>query len=111
MIETICYASIMVVEAMIAWFYCERLFDRKRKVWSLALAYTIGYTILFLISLRVNAMINSVSFGIINCVLFIYGYRIKCRNAFLHAAFLCFIMLIAEVLVEHLSAPAFSILT
>lgn len=100
MIETICYASIMVVEAMIAWFYCERLFDRKRKVWSLALAYTIGYTILFLISLRVNAMINSVSFGIINCVLFIYGYRIKCRNAFLHAAFLCFIMLIAEVLVS-----------
>ena len=100
MIETICYASIMAVEAMIAWFYCERLFDRKRKAWLLALAYVIGYTILFFISLRVNAMINSVSFGIINSILFIYGYRIKCRNAFLHAAFLCFVMLIAEVLVS-----------
>lgn len=100
MIETICYASIMVVEAMIAWSYCERLFDRRRKTWSLVLAYTIAYAILFLISLRVNAMINSVSFGIINCILFIFGYRLKCRYAFLHAAFLCFIMLIAEVLVS-----------
>lgn len=100
MVETIFMGAIMAVEAMIAWIYCERLFDRKRKLWALLLAYVLVYTILFLITFAGNTTINSVSFALFNCGLFIFGYRVKHGSALLHAAFLCFIVLAAEVLVS-----------
>ena len=100
MVETIFYAAIMAVEAVIAWIYCERLFDRNRKPWALILAYALAYTILFFISLGGNTTLNAVSFGVINCALFIFSYRVKYRSAILHAAFLCFIVLATEVLVS-----------
>lgn len=100
MAETICYAATMAAEAVIAWIYCERLFERKRKLWVQISAYALAYAALFFISLFGNTTVNSVSFGVINCALFLFSYRVKYRNAFLHAAFLCFIMLIAEVLVS-----------
>ena len=100
MFETIIMGAIMAVEGMIAWIYCERLFDRKRKLWALLLAYVLVYTVLFLITFAGNTTINSVSFALFNCGLFIFGYRVKHGNALLHAAFLCFIVLAAEVLVS-----------
>ena len=95
MVETIFMGAIMAVEAMIAWLYCERLFDSKRRFWELLLAYILAYGILFLITLAGNTTINSVSFSLANCGLFIYGYRVKHKSALLHAAFLCFLVLAA----------------
>lgn len=100
MVETIFMGAIMAVEAMIAWLYCERLFDSKRRFWELLLAYILAYGILFLITLAGNTTINSVSFSLANCGLFIYGYRVKHKSALLHAAFLCFLVLAAELLVS-----------
>lgn len=100
MAETFFMGAIMAVEAVIAWIYCERLFDRKRKLWALLLAYMLVYTVLFFITFAGNTTINSVSFTLFNCGLFIFGYRVKRRSALLHAAFLCFIVLAAEVLVS-----------
>lgn len=100
MTETIIMGAIMAVEGMIAWIYCERLFAGKRKLWALLLAYILTYGILFLITLAGNTTVNSVSFTLFNCGLFIFGYRVKHGSALLHAAFLCFIVLAAEVLVS-----------
>ena len=100
MVETIFYGAIMAVEAMIAWIYCERLFDRKRKLWALILAYAVTYTLHFFVSLAGNTTINCICFCLFNFVLFFFGYQVKCRSAILHAGFLCFIMLMAELLVS-----------
>lgn len=100
MIETIWYAAMIAVEAVVAWIYCERLFFRKRKNWILVLVYIVTYATLFLISMLGNTTLNSISFGIMNFALFVFAYQVKYRTAFLHSAFLCFIMLIAEVIVS-----------
>lgn len=100
MIETIFYGAVMAVEAVIAWIYCERLFDRKRKLWSLILAYAVAYALHFFVSLAGNTTINCICFCLFNFVLFFFGYQVKCRIAILHAGFLCFIMLMAELLVS-----------
>ena len=100
MVETIFMGAIMAAEAMIAWIYCERIFDRKRRLWALILGYVLVYTVLFFITFAENTTINSVCFTFFNCGLFIFGYRVKHGSALLHAAFLCFIVLASEVLVS-----------
>ena len=100
MVETIFYGAVMAVEAIIAWIYCERLFNRKRKLWALILAYAVTYTLHFIVSLAGNTTINCICFCLFNFVLFFFGYQVKCRSAILHAGFLCFIMLMAELLVS-----------
>lgn len=100
MIETIFYASVMVVEAMIAWLYCESLFDKKRRLWALILAYMVTYGAHFLVTLGGNTTVNCINFCLINFAVLIFGYQVKCRSAILHAGFLCFIMLMAELLVS-----------
>lgn len=100
MTKTICMGIIMAAEAVIAWIYCERLFDRRRKLWALTLAYVLAYAALFGITFSGNTTINSISFVLINCFLIRYCYPVRSGMAMLHSAFLCFVVLASEVLVS-----------
>ena len=100
MIEMIWYALMIAVEAVVAWIYCEHLFIKKRKPLVNFVSFSFSYVILFAISQHGDPTLNSISFGVINFLLLTFCYRIKYRTAILHAAFLCFVMLIAEVIVS-----------
>ena len=99
-IETSWYAAMIAVEAVVAWIYCEHLFTKRRSfAWHLS-SFVLGYALLFGISCIGNTTLNSISFGIVNYLLITFNYQGKCRTAILHAAFLSFVMLVAEVIVS-----------
>lgn len=98
--ERICFAALFIVEGMIAWVYLDHLFARKRKLWFHIASFALAYILLFGISQFDNIALNSVSFALTNFYLIWLDYRCKFRTAVVHAAFLCFIMLAAEILVS-----------
>ena len=99
-IETIWYAAMICVEAVVAWIYCERLFIKRKSFAFQLLSFVLGYALLLAISRLGNTTLNSVSFGIVNFILIEFNYQAKFRTSILHAAVLCFVMLIAEVIVS-----------
>lgn len=97
--ENICFAALFVVEALIAWLYLEYLFNKKKSIFFLIFSFSIGYLILFAISLLDNTTLNAVFFGFVNYCLIEWNYQCNARTALLHTAFLCFVMVGAEILV------------
>lgn len=97
--EQICFAALFVAEAITAWLYLDYLFSQKRSHIFLALSFFAGYSILFVISLLDNTTINALFFCCINFTLTVLNYRCNIKTALLHTAFLCFIMVGAEILV------------
>lgn len=97
--ENICYATLFVAEALTAWLYLEYLFRKKKSIFFLILSFSIGYSFLFAISLLDNTTLNAIFFCFVNFALIEWNYQCNVRTALLHTAFLCFIMVGAEILV------------
>lgn len=96
--KTICYAALFAAEGITAWLYLEYLFSRKQTRGHAA-SFVIGYAVLFGISFLDNTTINAAAFCAVNYVLAVIHYRCGRKAAVLHTAFLCFIMVGAEILV------------
>jgi len=99
MVEKICFAALYVIELLIAWLYLEYLFSKKKTGFFQLLSFFIGYTVLFAFSLLSNTTINAISFGVVNFLLIKQNYRCNTKTAFLHTAFLCFVMIGSEIIV------------
>lgn len=97
--EKISYAILFCVESFIAWLYYDYLFSRQKSRRYLLTCFFFGYVFLFLISLAENTTLNSVSFLAINLLIALLCYNSGLKAAFLHSAFLCFIMLGSEIIV------------
>lgn len=98
-IETVCYAIVFLVEALIAWLYYEYLFARRQKPSRIFAAFLIGYAVLFGISRIDNIILNTFAFFCMNLFLLWFLYHCPPKTAMLHGAFLSFIMTLSEVLV------------
>lgn len=97
--ENICFAALFVIEALTAWLYLEYLFNKKKSTFFLIFSFSMGYSILFAISLLDNTTLNAVFFCFVNYCLIEWNYQCNFRTALLHTAFLCFVMVGAEILV------------
>lgn len=97
--EKLCFAILYIIESLIAWLYLEYLFSKKRTVTFLLFSFFIGYAVLFVFSLLNNTTINAISFSIANFILIKQNYQCNAKTALLHTAFLCFIMVGAEIIV------------
>lgn len=98
--ETIVLAMAFAVEALIAWLYLEHLFNRRTSIFHFCNSFFIGHLVLFLFSLLGSTTANAISFFIINYCLIQVNYQCSRRTALLQSAFLCFIMIGAELLVN-----------
>lgn len=97
--EQICYAAVFLLESLIAWSYFEHLFSRRRRSIPCLLMYVLCYLLLYFLSLAGNMWINTGSFFVINTVLAYVLYLCNFKQAFLHSAFLTFLMCVGELLV------------
>lgn len=97
--EKFCYAALFVAEALTAWLYLEYLFRRKRSAVFLIGTFLIGYVFLFAVSLLDNTTVNAAFFCCVNLVLIELNYQCNVKTALLHTAYLCFVMVGAEILV------------
>ena len=97
--ERICFAALYVIELLIARLYFEYLFNKRKTVPFQLLSFFGGYTILFVFSFLSNTTINAISFSIVNFVLIKQNYQCNTKTAFLHTAFLCFVMVGSEIIV------------
>lgn len=97
--ENICYAALFAAEALTAWLYLEYLFRRKQTTLFLTSTFVFGYIFLFIISLLDNTTVNAALFCCVNLALIELNYQCNIKTALLHTAFLCFVMVGAEILV------------
>ena len=98
--ERLCFAAVFVAEALITWLYCEYLLSRKRQRLHLICTFAAGYIALFACSFLSNTTLNAVSFCAVNFILIRYNYRCNVKMALLHTAFLYFIMVGAELIID-----------
>lgn len=98
--EAISLAVLHLVEACIACVYLDYLFERKRKLWLYIISYALGYSILFAVSRLELTAVNAISFTAVNFLLITFHYRCGIKTALIHGAFLCFLMMTAEILVS-----------
>lgn len=97
--ERLCYIIIFLSEALIAWIYFEYLFVRKSNGLLCAFSFLAGYAVLYGISLFKVSAANTIAFCVINLFLAWLNYDCSVKSVVLHAAFLTFIMAIAEILI------------
>ncbi len=97
--EQICYALLFLSEAVIVWLYFDYVFSLKKTLFVLHSSFFIGYAVLFGLSQFGSVVINAISFCVVNLTLVLANYKCKIRTGIFHAAYLTFIMLMAEVLV------------
>lgn len=97
--EQICYIVVYMAEALTAIWYMDNLFAQRRKVTQIVFSTALGYLLLYFISRIEITALNTISFFLINLAILCYGYFCAKKTAILHAAFLSFIMTIAEVLI------------
>lgn len=95
--KALCYGFAIAAEGIIAWRYFSRLFACKRKPAFLWPAFLTGYLFLFGISFAGSMAANEVAFWLVNFSLLWFGYSVKPKPAFFHAAYLSFCMSIAEM--------------
>lgn len=95
----ICYLFAYVAEAIIALWYFESIFSRKKHFTAIILTTVVGYVLLYIISRFDIIAINTISFFLINSVILLINYHCAPKTTILHAAFLSFVMTTAEVLV------------
>lgn len=96
--QRICLAVVFAVEAMIAWLYFDTLFGKKRSARSVVALISLGYLLLYAISIIDSAALNTISFFFVHFFLLKICYVCKTSSAVLHSAFLCFVMSITELL-------------
>lgn len=99
MAKNICFALLFLGEALTGWLYLEYLFERKKKMSTIASLFAIGYAVLFAVSFADNTAMNVFFFCVINFGLIYFNYRCGVRTALVHAAFLSFLMTVAEILI------------
>lgn len=97
--ERVWYFALFVAEALIAWLYLEFLFNSKKPFFCMLYSFALGYVLLFLISFFGSTTTNALFFYLINYILIRINYQCNIKSAVLHSAFLCFIMVSAEILV------------
>lgn len=97
--EKICYFAVYIVEAVIAHFYMENIFARKRNFSFIVKSTGFGYFLLYFVSLLDITALNTFAFFLVNYALLWTNYHCAFKTAVLHSAFLSFIMTIAEVLI------------
>lgn len=98
--EAISTAVLSLVEACIACVYLDYLFERKRKLWLYIISFALGYGILFGLSWLDRIVPDAIGFTLINFLLIIFNYRCGIKTALIHSAFLCFLMMTAEILIS-----------
>lgn len=104
----VCYAVIYAAEAIIAWLYFEFLFTRRRNKFQTIVSFLVTYTCL-LATFSVDCVaLNILFFFSGNLALLFWDYRCALKTAIVHTAFLCFIMLLTELLSSLLILPDFS---
>ena len=101
--EAISLAVLSLVEACIACVYLDYLFERKRKMWIYIISFTLGYGALFSLSWLDRIVLDAVGFTLINFLLITFNYRCGIKTALIHSAFLCFLMMTAEILISLVS--------
>lgn len=97
--EKICYLIAYIAEAVIALWYFEKLFARKRSMWQIMMATIIGYLLLYYVLHFDIIAANAVFFFIVHCFILSFGYYCAKKTTVLHSAFLSFVVTMAEVLV------------
>lgn len=98
--EYIAYSLLFTAEALIAWIYLEYLFNRIKSFSVLACSFFLGHILLLGISRFNNTTVNALAFCFVNFILIRLNYQCSIKTGFLHTAFLCFIMIGAELLVN-----------
>lgn len=99
MLEQFCYLVSFLAEALITCLYCDYLFRRKRAGWKLAASFALGYLALYAVSTLGSTTLNALAFFFLNFLLLRWNYPCGGKTALLHTAFLCFVMIGAELLV------------
>ena len=97
-LEKVIFIALYIAEALIAWLYFEFLFSKKTSSLFQFFTFLFGYTVLFCISFFENTTINAFAFFVVNWYLLGTTYQCSLKTALLHSAFLCFIMIGAELL-------------
>lgn len=98
-IENITYFFIFLTEAVIAYQYNRYLFPTKKSPLYIGLFYFVCYTLLLCVFNLGSALANTTGFFVSNAILSWRLFDCSAKAAALHAAFLSFIMSLAEVLV------------
>lgn len=97
--EKICYVLVYFAEAVIAWLYFEFLFTKRLKQTLLLAVIFALYAVLFYLSLLDSLAVNAVSFFVVNLTTIAFCYVCSIKGAILHAAFMTFVMIGAEIVV------------
>ncbi len=98
--KILCYGLVYVAEGLIAWFYLDHLFLRKRKLWQHIVQFVLSYAVLFSLSQLDNAILNALCFTGVHWFLIGRNYCCGVKTALIHAALLCFWVMVGEVLVS-----------
>lgn len=96
---TFCYVITYIIEALILWQYCSRLFYPKHSKHIKALLLAGLYSLLFFIVLLQLAWLNIVAFLIVNFIYIWVIYQVKYSTALFHAAITTTIMGMSELIV------------
>lgn len=98
--KLICYALVYVAEGLIAWFYLDYVFLRKRILWKHILQFVLSYALLFGISQLDNAPLNALCFTAVHWLLIFRNYHCGKKTAIIHSGLLCVFVMVAEVMVS-----------
>lgn len=98
--ETICFAALYILEALIAWRYDEYIYPKARSDSFVLISFSVGYFLLFFISYYDNVAVNVAAFFAVNFFLLALNYFCSIKAALMQGAFLTFVMSISEVLVN-----------
>ena len=98
--KIICYALVYAAEGLIAWFYLDYIFLRRRVLWKHILEFVLSYALLFSISQFDNAPLNAICFTGFHWILIHRNYLCGKKTAIIHAGLLCVFVMVAEVMVS-----------
>lgn len=94
----LCYLLIYLAEAIITWQYFEHLFSRKRKPLMLMGCFAVFYSVLLCLFSVDTVVLNAVLYFTGNLILLFLNYRCSVKTAVLQTAFVCFVLLLTELL-------------
>lgn len=97
--EAICYAIVYIAEAIIAWLYYSRIFEKRANLWTTVVVFFVGYSSLFALSRLDILGVNAFSFFIINLIIVLISFKCNAKRAVLQTAVLSFVNVATEILV------------
>lgn len=98
--ERIIYIAIFITEALSTWLYFDYIYARKKGRAYLFASFTLGYSLLYIISLFDSIIFNAASFFIINAAVLKMNYSCRLRSSILHSAFLSVMMGTSELIIN-----------